>query len=93
VFGVAWYDRDQWQSLRQIATDPERLEASYEDWVAMAERVIHDMEASGMLIERVPVDAERLTAWCKDEGRPVDSAARAAYVAVEIRRRHRDTAS
>jgi hypothetical protein len=28
--GVAWFDREQWQRLRSVAADPERLEESYE---------------------------------------------------------------
>ena len=73
--GVAWFDREQWQRLREVAADPERLEESYEAWVAMAERAIRRLEAAGMLIERVPVDAEELIAWCKDRARPIDSSA------------------
>ena len=50
--GVAWFDREQWQRLREVAADPERLEESYEAWVAMAERAIRRLETTGMLIER-----------------------------------------
>jgi hypothetical protein len=71
--GVAWFDPEQWRRLRQLAADPERLEESYEAWVAMAERAIRDLEATGVLIERVPVDTEELVAWCKGQGRPIDS--------------------
>src|SRR5216117_2311044 len=86
--GVAWFDREQWQRLRQVATDPERLEDSYEAWVAMAERAIRDLEATGMLIERVPVDTEELIAWCNDQGRPIDSSARAEFAARQLRKLH-----
>ena len=86
--GVAWFDREQWQRLREVAADPERLEESYEAWVAMAERAIRRLEAAGMLIERVPVDAEELIAWCKDRARPIDSSARAEFVARQLRKVH-----
>ncbi len=86
--GVAWYDREQWERLRQVAADPERLEDSYEDWVAMAERAIRDIEATGLLIERVPVDTEELVAWCNERGRPIDGEARAEFAAQELRRLH-----
>ena len=67
---------------------PERLEESYEAWVAMAERAIRRLEAAGMLIERVPVDAEELIAWCKDRARPIDSSARAEFAARQLRKIH-----
>ena len=84
--GVAWFDREQWQRLREVAADPERLEESYEAWVAMAERAIRHLEATGMLIERVPVDTEELIAWCKDRARSIDSSARAEFVARQLRK-------
>ncbi len=86
--GVAWFDREQWQRLREVAADPERLEESYEAWVAMAERAIRRLEAAGMLIERVPVDTEELIAWCKDRARPIDSSARAEFTACQLRKVH-----
>jgi hypothetical protein len=89
VSGVAWFDRDQWERLRDVAEDPDRLEDSYDEWVAMAERACADFEAQGMLIERVPVDAEALVAWCNEHERPIDGAARAEFVAKELRRIHR----
>ena len=86
--GVAWFDREQWQRLREVAADPERLEESYEAWVAMAERAIRHLEATGMLIERVPVDTEELIAWCKDRTRPIDGSARAEFAARQLRKIH-----
>jgi len=86
--GVAWFDREQWQRLREVAADPERLEESYEAWVAMAERVIRQLEATGRLIERVPVDTEELIAWCEDRARSIDSSARAEFAARQLRKVH-----
>ncbi len=86
--GVAWFDREQWQHLREVAADPERLEESYEAWVAMAERAIRHLEATGRLIERVRVDTDELIAWCKDRARPIDSSARAEFAARQLRKVH-----
>ena len=83
--GVAWYDRAQWQRLREVAADPERLENSYDEWVAMAEKIIRDLEATGMLIERVPVDTEDLIVWCNERARPIDGEARAEYAGQKLR--------
>lgn len=86
--GVARFDREQWQRLRQVAADPERLEESYDDWVAMAERVVRELEETGMLIEIVPVDTEDLIAWCNEQRRPIDSSARAEFAARQFRKLH-----
>jgi hypothetical protein len=86
--GVAWYDREQWQHLRQVAADPEVLEESYDEWVAMAENAIRELEARGMIIERVPVNTTDLVAWCREQDRPVDGSARAEFAAREFRKLH-----
>jgi hypothetical protein len=74
--GIAWYRAEDWQRLRDIAVDPELLARTYHEWVGIAERAINELESRGVLIERVPVDAEELIAWCRREGRPIDSAGR-----------------
>src|SRR6266704_4477633 len=37
VTGIAWYRRDQWGRLRELAADPDKLEESYEDWLVGAQ--------------------------------------------------------
>ena len=86
--GVAWFDREQWQRLQQVAADPERLEESYEAWLAMAERAIRDLEATGILIEKVPIGTAELIAWCNEQARPIDSSARAKFAARQLRKLH-----
>jgi hypothetical protein len=86
--GVAWYDREQWEQLRDVVSDPARLEDSYEAWVAMAERAISELEQAGMLIERVPIDADGLVAWCHEKTRPIDGEARAEYASLRLREIH-----
>ncbi|MFQ5737941.1 MAG: hypothetical protein ACE5JX_02930 [Acidobacteriota bacterium] len=88
LVGVAWYDRGQWTRLRQVAADPERLEESYEEWVAMAEKAIRDLKAQGMRIQRVPVDAEDLIGWCKEQARRLDTSARAEFTSHQLRKLH-----
>jgi hypothetical protein len=64
------------------------LEESYDEWVAMAEKAIRELEASGMIIERVPVNTTDLIAWCSEQGRPIDGSARAEFAARQFRRLH-----
>jgi len=79
--GVAWYTREQWVVVRAVATDPDNLEGTYEDWVIMAERTIQELARTGMVLEKVAIDGQALLAWCQREGRPVDAEARAAFAA------------
>ena len=88
VTGIAWYRRDQWTRLRDLAADSDNLEESYEDWLAGAQRTLVEMAASGVRAQRVDIDVEALVRWCKLERRPLDSAARAAYVGLQLRQTH-----
>ena len=85
--GAAWYERDQWERLRRVAADPDRLEETYEEWVAMAERGMRTAADAGALIENVHVEVGELIAWCIEQNRPVDSPARAEFVARLLRKR------
>jgi len=86
VTGVAWYRREDWSRLREIASDRTNLDDSYEAWLAGAQKTLPDLAVAGVAARRVSVDIEALVRWCRAEGRPVDSAARAAFVADQLRR-------
>ena len=85
ITGIAWYRRDQWARLRELAADADGLEEAYEDWLAGAQKTIVQMTATGVPVRRVDIDVDDLVRWCRDEGRPLDSAARAAFVAERLR--------
>ena len=86
VTGVAWYRREDWSRLREIASDRTNLDDSYEAWLAGAQKTLLDLAIAGVAARRVSVDVEALVRWCRAEGRPVNSAARAAFVADQLRR-------
>lgn len=90
VVGIAWYRRDQWPRLRALASDIDKLEGSYEDWLAGAQKAIVQMTVAGVRAERVDIDLDELVRWCRAESRPLDSAARAAFVASRLRLTHED---
>jgi hypothetical protein len=46
--GVTWYTEDQWQLVKDSATDPERFEETYAEWLKMAEDACKTMLAAGM---------------------------------------------
>ncbi len=85
--GVAWYQREQWARLRELAADASVLEEHYDDWVTSAERALVTVKAQGLTVERVAVDVDEMAEWCRRAGRPFDSRARSEYVADLMRRR------
>ena len=85
VTGVAWYRREDWSRLREIASDRANLDDSCEAWLAGAQKTLLELAVAGVAARRVNVDVEALVRWCRAERRPVDSAARAAFVADQLR--------
>ena len=79
--GVAWYRKSQWDRLRSLASDGDKLASTYDEWLATAEGKFRDMTSLGHRLCRIEVDVEMLWAWCSANGRKLDGPARAEYVA------------
>jgi hypothetical protein len=88
VVGVAWYEPSEWDQLRAMAPDRDKLEATYAEWLAFAERGLADLRARGLSPYRVPVKVAELRAWCNITGRRPDASARAEYASAELKRLH-----
>jgi hypothetical protein len=78
--GLAWYSREDWERLHEIADDRDKLDDMYEDWERQALKMIHDLEAVGQRIRKVPIDIEALIAWCRERKCRIDMAARSEHV-------------
>jgi hypothetical protein len=91
--GVAWYTEAEWHQLRHIAADPEELEPTYADWKRVAEAALRHLAAAGVLPEPIDVSVAALQAWCRQQGRPIDGDARAAFASELLRRRYEGATS
>ena len=85
--GVAWWRPEQWARLRDIVADPDALEDTYEEWLAMATKELARLAKQGIVLAKVDVDVEELLAWCNEQGRAVDGEARAAFAAAKLQER------
>lgn len=84
--GVAWYRREQWVRLLEIADDRNNLEDTYEEWKANAERSLRRLTRPGFVPQKVDIDVEELIRWCKLKKRPVNGAARSIFTAEKLRK-------
>jgi hypothetical protein len=84
VVGFAWYRPEQWQRVRDISTDADSLEDSYEAWLKLAEGELKKFQSSGLRVEKVDIDSEQLILWCNEQGMEVNSKARARYAAEKL---------
>lgn len=89
--GVGWYSEEQWAKVKAGAEDAERFEATYSDWVQMAQQSLANLRAAGIVAEKSYIDAEELRAWCLVHGRTNNAAARAEFVREQARRASSDS--
>jgi hypothetical protein len=80
VVGVAWYRPEQWSLLRALAADPDKLEQTHAEWLALATKSMADLQKVGVLLEKFDVDVQELARWCEQKGLPLDGGARARFV-------------
>ena len=90
VVGFAWYGPAQWQRVRDISSDADALEDTYEEWLGLAEQKLAELRAAGLRVEKVDVDSERLILWCNERGLEMNGQARSTYAAETLREIHRD---
>ncbi|MFP4255990.1 MAG: hypothetical protein ACLFQ9_03935 [Desulfobacterales bacterium] len=86
---LAWYSREQWELLRQVAPDFDSMEQTYELWKDKTGNAYRILQQSGYRVETVDVDVTELLRWCKTHGRSVDGEARSDYIEEKIEDRRR----
>jgi len=84
-YAYAWYKPEQWQLLRAVSTDKDRLEETHAEWESQAKESFLQYRRDGMDITKVVIDVTELIDWCKKKDRPVDGAARATFVALKLK--------
>lgn len=85
VTGVAWYTSSEWARVRATAVDQERFEASFDEWLAMAEKALADLQRAGVRAQKYPINAEQFLQWCAAQRLNNDAAARSRFVAEKLR--------
>jgi hypothetical protein len=90
VVGFAWYRPAQWLRIRDISSDADDLEDTYEEWLRLAEQKFAELRAAGLHVEKVDVDSERLILWCNERGLEMNAQARSSYAAETLRELHSD---
>jgi len=77
IQAMVWYKEDDWDTLMELFPDSHLLPPSYEAWIGRAEEMKTKAEASGDVVIKVFIDPETFPAWCKEQGRGMNSESRA----------------
>ena len=88
VLGVTWYSAENWSRIKATAVDPERFEATFAEWQAMAHEALTDMRKGGVEPIKVSITYEELLPWCLVHKKPNNAASRAEFVSQKLRKDH-----
>lgn len=80
---MVWYREEHWESLKSIFADGDNLPKTYQDWLARAEEMQAQIQASGDAVVKVFIDPETFPKWCEEKGLPMDGEAR-SQLAIEV---------
>jgi hypothetical protein len=88
VIGVTWYTEAEWARVKATAADPDRFEATFAEWEAMATESLLSLMRGGITLEKVFVSAEEFEAWRKASSKDNDASSRAEFVSERLRSQH-----
>ncbi len=80
---MVWYKEEDWDTLMGLFPDRHLLPPSYADWLGRAEEMVKKVEGSGDVVMKVFIDPETFPAWCKEQGKEMNSEAR-AELAIQV---------
>ena len=84
VIGVVWYRPEQWEIMRNVAVDRDKLEDTYAEWLMDAERAVKQLQQRGLRVIKVDIEVADLMLWCENQRFPLDGEARSKYTAFRV---------
>jgi hypothetical protein len=83
IQAMVWYKERDWDMLMELFPDSHLLPPSYNDWKRRAEEMKTQVETDGDVVIKVYIDPETFPAWCKAQGKDMNSEAR-AELAIQV---------
>lgn len=85
---AAWFRRQDYDAVKALAPHDPNLPDAFDEWLDLATQQLAQLEAEGVVVEKVVVEPRQFAAWCRRRKVEPDQHARAAY-AVDRARRQR----
>ena len=83
-----WFENEEnWLSLKNIATDPEIWDESYEEWLNGAKQIYEEIENKGIEICKIVLNADDYLCWCIENDKEPDVKSCNEYAAYLVEKR------
>jgi len=84
IYGVAWFNEEDWPRLLEISEDRDKLEKTHSEWLQHAEFAIKNFENQGIKIQKIHMTPNELLIWCNERNIPVNGEARSGYATFKM---------
>ena len=78
--GVGFYIREEWERFLASASDREKLEDTYDEWLCNLYKGVRQMRAMGINPKKVVVHLDELINYCIDHKLKNDSEGRTKFI-------------
>ena len=79
IIGMVWYRAEDYDAIRRIMTDSDKLPALFHIWRMNAEIGEKKYRRDGHTVVRAFIDPETFPDWCRTRGLSIDAKARMEY--------------
>src|SRR5262245_32188583 len=79
VLGVPWYKEDEYEMIKAVMSDWDKLPATFTDWFRAAKKVKETAERQGVVAVEAYINPVAFVAWCRARHLNVDAGARVEY--------------
>jgi hypothetical protein len=93
IVGIAWYTPDQWDRLKLVADDSDALDDTHKDWLKNASGRLREFKQKGYQVVKVSIDIDEWVAWCQENGKVLNGAARSEFTSEKVSERFRESSS
>ena len=84
--GLIYFTQPEYARLLAVAADADTLETTWKEWLQTREKTKFNLALAGIAVVDVPVEVDELLKYCLQKNVPLDSSARAGYIAEKMRR-------
>jgi hypothetical protein len=90
IVSMAWYRPEDWEALRRISEDRDKLEETHAEWLEIAVARRADILAEGIFVHKVVIKPREWQRWCRQRRQPLNGASRADYAVWRMQQTHRN---
>jgi hypothetical protein len=80
VVGIPWYTERSWNKMQEISDDKENFHASYQVWLAHADKSVVILTNRNKPFERLKIDPVSYSWWCENQTIARDKESRRSYI-------------